>query len=1162
MTKQVDRELFAGFLEEMSGYVPEVERALACYFADHARTDCLEQAHRLTHTISGASAMLGLSELSDAARSIEHKLEEIATGERASNDALAAEVCNDFASVTEQLLRLAADFDENIQGATAASSPAEFDQHVKPDEEAHEDHLAFPPPELTVPEAFEMPNFGDDGDAALAPEFLDSQFDEASLQPTMQFDAPTVNEQFGSDELPPPFAQTGAQQFDVEMQADLPAQIGEQPSAVVSPKVEAIEAVDPEMLEVFQEEAEEHLRTMSAGLAALASNPDDRDVLQDVRRSTHTLKGAAGVVGLKTAARVAHRMEDLLDQLYENHASVDRAALNLLLRSTDVIEHLARGATPDSFRLLFTELYAQYDSLFAATSKGATPLASIESRAALPQSAQSDGADAPSIVPQTSDFIAREAEFASNELIKDAPAVFVSDALRTNAPLETRAQEPNALRSEDAVNTFIGNSEAESQAAGKRANARRVVRVPLERLDSVMKLVGELVISRTALENYVADLQRENEELLRSTERLRRVSIKLETEYEASFLRSGAERITGFAGASAEAIGNTDYFNPAGLTRLQLASPTAMPPTTAALSGATQEWMPPARASLYSHNVSETASGQGHGFDELELDRYTEFHRLTRQLAEASTDAAAVHNELKTLHGNFEGALLRQRRLTNDVQERLMRVRMIPLQTLAARLERTVRVAADAEGKQARLIIDGASVELDTTVLDQMADPLLHILRNAVSHGIESVDARRALGKSEQGTINLRAAYEGSQVVITITDDGGGIDSSVVCARAVEANFITEEAAARMTEKDKLALVFLPGLSTAGRVSEISGRGVGMDVVRDTVERLQGTLDLESNTGAGTRLTIRLPLTLAVTRALLVRSHGATYAIPTSAVRHVVHAGERMLDAMRSEGILRIAEANYEVSYPVIHLAKWLRLTEGEIADNVKRAPVLILRTAGEAAALVADEIVEGREIVVKSFGAELRRIYGVMGATVMGDGRVIPILNPDDIVRSDNRSTTVLMSSAHAGSDSPLHAAPRSGAPRRRVLIVDDSPSVRRVMMNLLKHTEWIAVPAKDGLDALEILHNSNAGELPSVILLDVEMPRMDGYELLATLRQQETMRHIPVVMITSRAGEKHRQKALSLGASEYLTKPYQDDVLLASITRLAALPLHQPSA
>ncbi len=858
-------------------------------------------------------------------------------------------------------------------------------------------------------------------------------------------------------------------------------------------------AVEPEMLEVFQEEADEHLRVMSANLTTLERESDNRHALLDVRRSTHTLKGAAGVVGLRTIAQIAHRMEDLLDRLHDSKQQVTAPMLGAMLRSVDVIERLARGARPADFR-------AQLDAIADSYSE----ILNVE------HETSDENFVGAGLVP------ARNLEPDSTRTMTKVDA--------TSFPRDAHLDVQNALMNHE-------RDEAQTnEAQAKRSNNRRVVRVPLERLDAVMKLVGELAISRTTLEQHLLVLHREVEELRYSNERLQRVSTKLETEYEASSLRSGRIGIAQLS--DSHAAKNAE----------QLAANSEQ--LAALVTGQIINSKNASFDSAFLFGEIETANT--HGFDELEFDRYTEFHRLSRELSETSSDTLAVRNELENLVGNFDAILMRQRSLTTDIQERLMRVRMVSLATLAARFERTVRVAADAEGKQVKFQIEGAHVELDTTVVDQMVDPLLHVLRNAVSHGIERPEVRRAIGKTEHGLITLRAIYEGTRVMIEVQDDGAGIDAAAVRSRAAETGFITEDEAAQMDDKQSLRLIFLAGLSTASRLSEISGRGIGMDVVKDHVANLQGTLDLDSTSGKGTRLTIRLPLTLAVTRALIVRAATETYAIPLTAVSQITRLDGERLTRARRESKLDFGDENYDVT----HLTSWLNLPEDE---NAERAPVLILKSAGHNHALIVDEIIEGREIVIKSLGTHLRRAHGVMGATVLGDGRVIPILNPEDIVRGHE---TIAVASSSNGStnangvrwlDKPL--IKQRGV---NVLIVDDSPSVRRVMANTIRHHEWTPITAKDGLDALEKLHTCPAHEKPDVILLDVEMPRMDGYELLATLRQQEATRHIPVVMITSRTGEKHRRKALNLGASEYLTKPYLDDVLLAHIYRLT----HQPEA
>ncbi|MBA3712713.1 MAG: hybrid sensor histidine kinase/response regulator [Pyrinomonadaceae bacterium] len=467
-----------------------------------------------------------------------------------------------------------------------------------------------------------------------------------------------------------------------------------------------------------------------------------------------------------------------------------------------------------------------------------------------------------------------------------------------------------------------------------------------------------------------------------------------------------------------------------------------------------------------------------------------------------------------------------------------MRVRMVPLATMVTRLHRTVRVVADQERKLVDLIVEGENIELDTTVIDQMADPLLHALRNAVSHGIEVTERRRLLGKNERGSIRLRAYYEGSEVVIQISDDGSGIDPSALRAKAIAGGFFSSAEAAAMTDKDALSLIFLPGLSTAKEISEVSGRGIGMDIVRDYVNKLQGTLTVDSTPGHGATFTIRLPMTLAVTRALLVKANQETFAVPLSSVKQLLRVEREEVERLSAEPVIR---AGGKV-YPMIRLGEALNLKQPLDAPLSSRLPVLILGAGENQVALVVDQLIEGREIVIKSLGNHLRRVQGIMGATLLGDGRVIPILNPVDLV-----GRKVASASAQAPT-------PRRTAEVRRVInvmIVDDSPSVRRVTSNLIKSAGWQFSTAKDGLDALEVLQNST--ELPGVILLDVEMPRMDGYELLAALKRQDAYRLIPVVMVTSRTGEKHRRKGFDLGASEYLSKPYQDDMLLGIIRKLA---------
>ncbi|MEO5823269.1 MAG: Hpt domain-containing protein [Vicinamibacteraceae bacterium] len=848
----------------------------------------------------------------------------------------------------------------------------------------------------------------------------------------------------------------------------------------------ADEDIDPEMLEIFRLEAEEHLRIVSASLVVLDRTPDDRPTLKDIRRSAHTLKGAAAVVGFQSVTKLAHRMEDVLDALYDNERPTTPALTSLLLAATEQLEQLVGGTPPSELAHSLEITYRQFDSILPVVQAGGV----VEAIGA-------DGpvvaADAPAgraaaSTESTADAIA----YASTDETagsQTAVARIAAAARSIGVDLDAGGAEPEEVEATPASSAANDAAMADAAAA---AGARQFVRVPLAKLDGVSKLMGELVISRTALEQRVAQLELQITELHHSTSRLRRAAGQIESEYETTALLRG--------------------------------------PVYAA-TGTDGRFMPTSSA-----RTMPAGTGGGHGFDDLEFDRYTEFHRLTREMSEATSDSVAVRTELENLLGDFDSLLNRQRRLASDVSESVMRMRMVPLRTLATRLHRTVRVTADRQGKQAELILDGDTLELDSQVLDSMAEPLLHMLRNSVGHGLETPDVRRSLRKPARGRVWLSAYHEGTQAVLRVRDDGRGLDAEQLRKKAVSGGFLSAERAAALSDADVMSLVFLQGLSTADKVTDVSGRGVGMDIVRDTVQKLRGTISIDSTPNEGTTFTIRLPLTLAVIRALVVRVHGQPFAVPLAALQQILRMGAEESAKMVRD---RVVSLNNKL-LPVVRLAEALELPD--IADSPSKLPVLIVRVGESEVALVVDDIVEGREVVIKSLGRHLQRVRGIMGATIFGDGSVVPILNVVDLLGKHEAEPVV----THV----PVVPV-KTQRDTLTVMIVDDSPSVRRVMSNLIKGASWTPLTAKDGLDAIEMLRS--ATQLPDVVLTDIEMPRMDGYELLAALKANEVLARLPVAMITSRAGEKHRRKAIDNGAADYLTKPYSDEQLLAMVRRMS---------
>ena len=766
--------------------------------------------------------------------------------------------------------------------------------------------------------------------------------------------------------------------------------------------------IDPELVEGFLLEAEEHFARIEKNLRGLDRATERGLALGEVRRSVHTLKGSAGMVGFPEISQLAHRMEDLLDSLVERGQEYSPDVHDLLITTYDVLVDLAgvgTGAVENRAEALEI-LYGAYDELVPAIDE-----------------------------EQEHEAGQRGLSFAEAGATGDSPVP-------------------------------------------EQVDPNKYVRVPLDRLRELVRLVGELLVNRSTFERSYARFQHEASEVNLVLKRLRRLSQRLDTDYATpALLRPALLR--------------------AGIDPL-------------------------------------TARGD---FDPLEMDRYTEFHLLARDLNETASDIGAAGHQLGGLLGDFDGYLTRLGRLTTELQDKLLALSKVPFQTQASRLHRTVRITGGKEGKPAELTIEGAEVEFDKQALEQLCGPLEHLLRNAVSHGIEDADKRELLGKPEIGNVLLRIAREGSEIVLRLSDDGAGIDANKVREAAVRHGFMNAEQAAQANQHALYALLFQPGFTTAKEVTDISGRGIGLDVLRSTIESLSGSMSVDSTVGQGTHFTIRLPLSMAITKVLLVQAQGAVFGVPMAPVQRItrIEGG----DLRRLSDAWTLTDANEPLR--LIELGSALGLCPELPEPEMHHRPVLVLRRGEQRYALMVDRIVEARDVVLKPLGKLTRKIPGIAASTLLGDGSVVLILEPGEL------------GAAAIGATGPRRLTP---APRRpiEVLIVDDSLSVRRVMANLFRGEGWQPREAKDGVEALEWL--GKATDLPDVVLMDVEMPRMDGFELLASLRAHDAYRHLPVIMVTSRSGDKHRQKALGLGVNDYLVKPFVEDALLDLVRHWARRP------
>ena len=783
-------------------------------------------------------------------------------------------------------------------------------------------------------------------------------------------------------------------------------------------------SIPNELYEVYREEAEDHIRNIYAALNQLKTDPANRECLQNIRRSAHTLKGAAGAVGVRIVTNLSHRMEDLLDWLYESDKQPSDETLTLLLNTTDRLHELSFGEyDKDSITHSVAELYGQYGVHLQG-------IETDKSEAATPS----------------------ETEKADDET-QEIPAT----ASAPEEPAKSKTEKPAALQ--------------------------QMLRVPLSRVDELVRTVSELIINRTTFEQRMSNFVHGVDELNTILNRLRAVAQEMETTYGIDALGGTRFRSGGFL---------------------------------------------PRPASMQDEQDTE--------FDALEFDQYNDFHLLSRSVSEITSDVGTIASEFRTLIGDFDSLLARQNRLSRETQDRLMRVRMVPLASLSTRLHRAVRVVSSKQGKPVELIIDGEETALDKTVLEEIADPLMHLLRNAVDHGVEAPESRESQGKSSEATIRIKAFYQGTQAVLKISDDGGGLNAAKIAESAIKKGHLSEAEAEAMAPQELYPYIFVPGLSTAKELSEVSGRGVGMDIVRDKVQKLKGTITVDSEPGVGTTFTISLPLTLAVTRALMVVSGGELFAIPMQSVAQIARLEKNQIDQLAGSPIIRLDGA----ICPIIRLCDHLAIRSAD--DDASTIPVLVIQSGEKRLAVQVEEIVAGKDIVVKTLGSHLRQVDGLIGSTLLGDGTVVPILDPNSLIVADETEVPTVRSGRTKSTVSRGQLT---------VMIVDDSVSVRRVMENLAKSKGWIPVVAKDGIDALEIMQGQDI--VPDIFLLDVEMPRMDGYELLRRLRSTAATKDSPVVMVTSRAGEKHRQKAFSLGATEYLVKPYQEEQLTGLVERLA---------
>jgi chemosensory pili system protein ChpA (sensor histidine kinase/response regulator) len=693
-------------------------------------------------------------------------------------------------------------------------------------------------------------------------------------------------------------------------------------------------------------------------------------------------------------------------------------------------------------------------------------------------------------------------------LAESAPSVTTS-AIRGEGKTETALSGDSAIAAQAAARMKPNSQPAAADLPRARAPLEQMMRVPIKQLDNVSNLVGEMVVYRNTLEQDQERLRQFLDNLLHQMQHLGNVSSRMQELYEQSLLE--ASLINSRQGSQS---------------------------TFTVSSGSNSE----------SHVT-------GMKFNALEMDRFTGFHSLAQEIIELIVRVRESSSDIEFITDEIDQVARQFRQVTNQLQEGLMRSRMVPFAQIADRLPRAVRDISLKYGKQAALQIEGWETLIDKVILEQLYDPMTHLVNNAITHGIETAEERVAHNKSPIGQITIRAFLQGNQTVISVADDGAGIDSESVKAKAIQKGLIAPEMVKTMSCVDVYNLLFSPGFSTKDQVDDFAGRGVGMDVVRTSLSKMQGAITIDSTLGKGTTFTIRLPLTLSICKALCCVSDKARIAFPMNGV-------EQMID-IPVKNVITEAQGQSCISWrgsllpfrPLKELLTYnCQLSRSNVYGGNREDDIIsivVLRSAGTFIGIQVDQVLGEQEIVIKRFEGPAPKPVGVAGATILGDGRIVPIADVLELIdlsmgRLQQKGSEML--SEQSAAPVMLEKATLIKT-EPTVLLVDDSITVRELLSMTFNNAGYRVEQARDGQEAWEKLCDG----LPcDIVFCDIEMPRMDGLELLSRMQKDPKLSHLPIAMLTSRGADRHRQMAVQLGASGYITKPYLEEALLDAAQRM----------
>lgn len=850
-----------------------------------------------------------------------------------------------------------------------------------------------------------------------------------------------------------------------------------------------LEAITQEARHCFlYEDAPEYLLLLEQWAEQVATDPERHYTAEDyntLMRAAHSLKGGAGIAQLSELQALSHRLEDVLEALKEGRMGDRPRAHRLLVQGIEQAQELLAAAkqnhslTPTP---RYQALLAALTELLGTVSATSSPptAAPPDLRTALTQTLE---ASLQSLEASTTDA---ERETALAHLIATAQTLGEQCAIPWLQQLvaelpKLAADLPLGELVPAVVAEFRQLQQAElaklptpNPPAATAPPQDSYLRIPVSRLDRLGNTVSELLIGQERLTLYQQQFLRANRELKHRLEQFRPIRDQVQTFYD------------------------------------RLATPLG----------------------------SRGLAANGHSdFDALEFDRYTELHTALQDFQELLVRIQETGADIDLLNRDLQEALDLNRQHLNSLYAELTNSRLVPFRQLAEKFVTAVQTLGDRHHKPVQLVIEGGDTLVDQVIWQQLKAPLTHLVRNAFDHGLEPPQQRQQLGKSPTGTIWLRAQLRGNAVEIQVADDGRGIDLQRVTQKAVELQLCSPEKVPHLSREQILEFLFVPGFSTAKQVSDLSGRGVGLDVVREQVQRSRGRLQITTEPQRGTTFTLTLPLTLSLLPMVLCQVGELTLAIPDLSIRAVI--------ALKEYTDIRHPSATIDwqgQSIPLYPLHQFLPYQRPLSVPTQPLGVGVVVDVAGQAVALAVNYLIAERELVVKPFDQTVPVPPYIMGCTVLGSGEVVPVLAPDNF--------TVLLTPMKVPASPVTATAQQRTIPQ--VLIVDDSIAVRRLLDRVLRQAGYDVVQCRDGKEALDFLLGQ--GDQVSLVITDIEMPRLDGYGLLEAIRLSLRLRHLPVAMLTSRGGDTHRQKAFQRGANAYMTKPFQPQGLLQTVTQLLA--------